>query len=426
MFILRVTAACGLCIAVPAHAETLVALVSPNRLVTFDHAAPQAITSAVIVTGLAPDESLLGIDFRPRTGALYGLGSGSHLYVIDPNTGSATRVGPPGGFTLNFGPQRSDPPSFGFDFDPVSDSIRIVSNTGQNILLDADDGTVLAVDSIPTYAPGDRAYQPSSPFVDPEAIAYTNSFPGAQSTLLYDIDVQFGALLTQDPPEGTNAVRTVGYLGFAGQKSSGVRGRAGFDISGRSGTAYAALLTSESHQLCTIDLSTGGATVLGRIGAPETVPAESVVALAAPTASQLTVTTTADAGPGSLRQAILDANTSPGADRIVFNIPGAGVQRIEVGSNPLPAITGALTIDGYTQPGAAANSLTIGSNARILIEIRRNHSPNESREDNYDGLVLNASGCTIRGLSLTGFRIGGGFKDVAKGVGILAGGAGGT
>ncbi|MCA9431079.1 MAG: hypothetical protein KC940_11280, partial [Candidatus Omnitrophica bacterium] len=42
-------------------------------------------------------------------------------------------------------------------------------------------------------------------------------------------------------------------------------------------------------------------------------------------AATLTVTTTADSGAGSLRQAILDANASTGVlDVIQFNIPGDG------------------------------------------------------------------------------------------------------
>src|SRR5689334_18053532 len=40
--------------------------------------------------------------------------------------------------------------------------------------------------------------------------------------------------------------------------------------------------------------------------------------------STFVVSSTADAGGGSLRQAILDANANPGADQITFNLPGAG------------------------------------------------------------------------------------------------------
>jgi hypothetical protein len=63
-------------------------------------------------------------------------------------------------------------------------------------------------------------------------------------------------------------------------------------------------------------------------------------------AATYTVVSTADSGPGSLRQAILDANANPGADNINFNIPSAGVPRIQP-ILPLPAITGPVAIDGH-------------------------------------------------------------------------------
>jgi len=69
-------------------------------------------------------------------------------------------------------------------------------------------------------------------------------------------------------------------------------------------------------------------------------------------AAIFTVTTTADSGPGSLRQAILDANTSPGSDGISFAIPGSGVHTIAV-IDPLPAIAESVLIDGYSQPGSS-------------------------------------------------------------------------
>src|SRR5256885_8082734 len=82
----------------------------------------------------------------------------------------------------------------------------------------------------------------------------------------------------------------------------------------------------------------------------------------------LAVINTNDSGVGSLRQAIIDANTASGADLINFNIPGAGVRTINLMS-PLPPITEALTIDGYSQPGSSVNTLAIGDNAVLLIEL---------------------------------------------------------
>lgn len=77
-----------------------------------------------------------------------------------------------------------------------------------------------------------------------------------------------------------------------------------------------------------------------------------------------TVTTTADTGPGSLRQAIINANANPDAATIRFKIPGSGVKTITP-ATPLPPITAPVKIDGYTQPGASPNTLAIGDNAVI-------------------------------------------------------------
>ena len=85
-------------------------------------------------------------------------------------------------------------------------------------------------------------------------------------------------------------------------------------------------------------------------------------------AATFTVTTTADSGPGTLRQVILDANGNAGADTITFAIPGTGVQTIAP-LTALPDITEDVTIDGYTQPGSSPNTLAVGDNAVLLIEL---------------------------------------------------------
>ena len=67
------------------------------------------------------------------------------------------------------------------------------------------------------------------------------------------------------------------------------------------------------------------------------------------------VTNTGDSGADSLRQAILDANANPGQDVIAFNLPGSGSQVIRP-LTPLPTITTAVLIDGYSQLGSSANT----------------------------------------------------------------------
>jgi parallel beta-helix repeat protein len=103
-----------------------------------------------------------------------------------------------------------------------------------------------------------------------------------------------------------------------------------------------------------------------------------------------TVNNTTDSGAGSLRQAILDANATAnlagGPDLIQFNI-GGGVQTITPQS-PLPAITDAVTIDGWSQPGFSG---------KPLIEL------DGESAGNADGLSITAPDTTIRGLVINRF-----------------------
>src|SRR5436190_3226156 len=104
-----------------------------------------------------------------------------------------------------------------------------------------------------------------------------------------------------------------------------------------------------------------------------------------------TVTTVNDFGPGSLRQAILDANQNINAgDRIHFNIPGPGPHTIALTST-LPAVSDTTHIDGYTQPGAAPNTLSNGFNAEIRIRV--------DGQNVFGSLSLSAVGASIRGLA---------------------------
>lgn len=109
------------------------------------------------------------------------------------------------------------------------------------------------------------------------------------------------------------------------------------------------------------------------------------VLVTAPQATFL-VTTTADSGPGSLRQAILNANASIGLDQIVFGI-AADAQRISP-SSPLPEVTDAVVIDATTQPGFVGVP---------LIEIY-GMRPDE------DGIAISSGMSVVRGLSFSHFR----------------------
>jgi hypothetical protein len=125
-------------------------------------------------------------------------------------------------------------------------------------------------------------------------------------------------------------------------------------------------------------------------------------------AATFVVTNTSDSGAGSLRQAIVDANGSPGADVIAFSIPGSGIQHIAPFSQ-LPSLddSAGVVIDGFSQPGASQNTLAAGDDAIQLIEI----DPSD-----FVGLLILSQGNTIRGL-----RMGGGAHGCCGGIAILAG-----
>jgi hypothetical protein len=254
-----------------ARAELLVGLTTNNRLVTFDHTTPGTILADVAVSGLIGGDTLVGFDRRPATGQLFGLGSGSRLYLIDQITGQATQVGADGAFTLNG-------TSFGFDFNPTVDRIRVVSDADQNIRLNPNNGTLVDSDPItPGIQPDTNlAYDSTTADGDPidvnvganpnvTASGYTNSVAGATTTTLFGIDTVLDILVTQIPPNG-GVLNTIGALGV----DTGVD--TAFEISGQTGTAYAALRVpggAGSSTLYTIDLATGAATPLGAIsGAP--------------------------------------------------------------------------------------------------------------------------------------------------------------
>ena len=119
-------------------------------------------------------------------------------------------------------------------------------------------------------------------------------------------------------------------------------------------------------------------------------------------ATTFTVTNTNDSGAGSLRQAILDANANAGLDTIAFNVSGAGCDGGGVctitPASQLPVISSPVFIDGYTQPGSAANTNAQGALNTVLKVVLSGAASHSV------GLQLStgADGSTIRGLVVNG------------------------
>lgn len=230
------------------------AIDSANNLLSFDSASPGTITGSHAITGLGTGETLLGIDFRPATGALYGLGSTERLYTINPETGVAT----PGALLAADPADATDPftglagANFGVDFNPSADRLRVVNGSDQNLRINVDTGLVTT----------DTDLNPGTPRV--VGSAYTNNFAGAGSTSLYGIDSDTDTLVLQNPPNGG----TLTDVGLLGVDTTEV---VGFDIltTGTAGgnTAFAALKQAvPGSALYTINLTTGAATLVGDIG----------------------------------------------------------------------------------------------------------------------------------------------------------------
>ncbi|MBU6239571.1 MAG: VCBS domain-containing protein, partial [Planctomycetes bacterium] len=102
----------------------------------------------------------------------------------------------------------------------------------------------------------------------------------------------------------------------------------------------------------------------------------------------------------SLREAILAANNTSGLDTVNFNIAGSGVQRINLAST-LPGITSPIVINGFTQNGASANTLAVGSNAVINVEINGSALGAGGIGFNF---IAGSGGSTLQGLSIGGFN----------------------
>ena len=229
------------------QAETLFGLNTTGRLISFDSATPGSLLNSVDITGLGSD-SLIGIDFRPNGGALYGVTTGDDIVTIDPISGVATTVAALSTSLNGAG--------FGFDFNPVPDRLRVVSVAEQNLRINVDTGAAI-VDGSLAYAVGDVNAGANPNIV---GAAYANNFKGALTTTLYGIDSTLGTLVTQAPPNA-GTLNTIGALGIATTDD------VGFDIS-INGVAYAALTdpTSKLSGLYTINLATGSATWVGEIG----------------------------------------------------------------------------------------------------------------------------------------------------------------
>ncbi|WP_245326202.1 DUF4394 domain-containing protein [Hymenobacter wooponensis] len=217
------------------------ALAEGLRLDAFEGSDPDRVVNSAAITGLQSGERILAIDFRPATGQLYGLGSSSRIYVINPTTGAARAIG-----SQPFSPALTGSIA-GFDFNPTVDRIRVVTDAGQNLRLNPETGTVAAVDGTIKGADGARL----------SGAAYTNNVAGATTTTLYDIDIASQKLYKQMPPND-------GVLVEVGDLKIKVTGNGGFDIVPGTDLALGLFEVNKKPTLFQVDLTTGAARILAK------------------------------------------------------------------------------------------------------------------------------------------------------------------
>lgn len=204
-----------------------------NELFRFNPDAP--MMNKVALQGMMQDEHVVGLDFRPANGTLYAITNKSRLITINTANGATSQIG------MGLNPMLEGK-TFGFDFNPTVDRIRLVSNTGQNLRLHPDLGTVVATDG---------NLKPGTPQVN--GAAYINNFPGTTTTLLYVLDAKEDMLYIQNPPND-GGLEPVGKLGVNFSDDNG------FDIGGFSNMAYALLKVNSKSAIYCINLETGKAT----------------------------------------------------------------------------------------------------------------------------------------------------------------------
>lgn len=219
-------------IAVPTDPIAYATDASNNLLIFNPNAVSDGFTTKAI-TGLQVGENVLGIDFRPLNGQMFALGSSSRLYTINLSSGAATQVGTGFFSTLLLGTD------FGFDFNPTVDRIRVVSNLGQNLRLNPNDGTV---------ASADGNLNPGLPAIT--SAAYTNNFAGATATSLFVMDHNTDKLYMQNPPNNGTLVE-IGNIGIDINIDNG------FDIGSRSNNAFLIATVGGTTSLYTINTSSG-------------------------------------------------------------------------------------------------------------------------------------------------------------------------
>jgi hypothetical protein len=239
--------------------ELMVGITADSKVFGFFSSAPEDIVvPPTPITGLGAGETIVGADIRPMTGDGYVLtkdaSDNGRVYeassTLTASGFAATRVGTATSFPLD-----AAGTSYGVDFDPVHDVLRIVSDADLNGTFDLTTGAFTA------QAP----LNPPNPNVT--GIAYANNVLGTTkpgSTTLFDVDTGTDTLYTQNETTGT--LTAVGALGVTVDDPTGLD--VGFGPAGKAAPMFlvARVTGNAFFSVFAVNPANGKATKMGDVG----------------------------------------------------------------------------------------------------------------------------------------------------------------
>jgi trimeric autotransporter adhesin len=347
--------------------------VNNNTLYTFDSEFPSVIRTQLTIIGVPNSQLIAGMDIRPATGQIYILGynrgaSQARLYTVNKMTGVATPVGTTA-VTVNLGSTRN----IGLDFNPVVDRVRIVSTNNANIRLNPITGDLVSADAMLKYAVGDR-----NAFRNPAAgaAAYTNSFAGTTSTLLYDYDDSTNALVTQVPPND-GVLNTVGFSGyFFATADGGVDIDIAYDARTATNMAFATGRPNRDtrYSFYNVDLMTGRFNLVGPLSVPvrdiaimSDAPSNTGGTTPAPSLTGIRINVSPNPATGPEINVSFEAIAQLNYDVVIMDSYGTILRQLPIGTAGPGTVSADLNTTGLA---SGLYSVMVRGNGRIVGQTR--------------------------------------------------------
>jgi hypothetical protein len=254
----RSVVAASLCsfISTSAQAEKIFGLEANNTLFVFDSKNTSITTTIGVLSGIPVGHSIVGMDNGGPTEILHVMSFNpttltGNLFTLDPRNAVLKVVG--SSFSLSAVSKNNE---WGFDFDPTTYRIRVVSGDGQNFRIDPFTGTIVGTDTSIS----------SGQDVDLTGIAYDrNDTNFATPSTLFAYDFRSDRLGRIGGIDGTPSPNG-GVFTPLGGPSGIAAGTSDLDLDiSMTGTGYAVVRTEFGNRssLYTFNTTTGVFTRLG-------------------------------------------------------------------------------------------------------------------------------------------------------------------